>query len=303
MFRLVQLFLTVDTFLKAVLDASSQLAFGNAVSPTESSESDNSLSPSKPTLTRSLSELSQTRLSKTSSCEYNPTFSVRGATLARPEGYCLCLDTPFSPEQRLKQRLLAKALLPRLVMSTRKKCPLLHRFTAVDADEDEGQHHPSVHNPHAESNGRKQQHFPWEKRQRAIQFLNSDQSQAVKLITPPFDCGAVRAPITIFIIAAATEDGCFLSGRKSRFEFGHMYPLSNRDMMIDMSPICIATEPVGCEGQSLQPSRCNNHATDDDSGSSDEGDSSSCSDESLHCSCKFDSADPFHPKNTSIEGK
>jgi hypothetical protein len=32
---------------------------------------------------------------KIASHEYNPTYAVRGATLARPEGFCLCLDNDY----------------------------------------------------------------------------------------------------------------------------------------------------------------------------------------------------------------
>jgi hypothetical protein len=42
-------------------------------------------------------------------------------------------------------------------------------------------------------------------------------------------------------VAIATEDGCFLSGLRHRFEFGHLYPESAKDNLIERSPICICT--------------------------------------------------------------
>ena len=269
---------------------------------------------SNPTLSRSASELSQTRMSQVSSLNYKTTFSVRGATLARAEGYCLCLEDEFisqhcaqqktacidgwmthsvqeinnqhgskgtlSPPQRAKkQSIIARALLPKVIKSTRRKVPIMHRFLE-DADNDKGYRDKSIQDPH-ETN--LDDLFEWEKCQRAIQFLNCDRSQAVKLITPPFNCGGVKGPITIFIVAITTEDGCFLSGRKSRFEFGHMYPLSNRDMMVDMSPICIAS---------------GNHDTGADTSYS------SSEDPKTHCFCPFESSDPFNPtEGVTINGE
>ena len=272
---------------------------------------------SNPTLSRSASELSQTRMSQVSSLNYKPTFSVRGATLARAEGYCLCLDDEFisqhcaqqkaacidgttthsvqeinnqngsegtlSPHQKAKkQSTIAQALLPKVIKSTKRKAPIMYRF-AEDADNHKGNRDESIHDPHETKSDN---FFAWEKCQRAIQFLNCDRSQAVRLITPPFKCGGVQGPITIFIVGITTEDGCFLSGRKSRFEFGHMYPLSNRDMMIDMSPICIAS---------------GNHDAVADTSYSSSDDSNN---QSSHCSCPFESSDPFNPtEDVTINGK
>jgi hypothetical protein len=276
-------------------------------------------------LARSTSEASQTRISKVSTLQYNPTFSVRGATLARSEGFCLCLNDEYisqynakggagcidgwmnhsfeqltdqkngdekaqngtlSPRQRAKKQLtFARALLPRVLMSTKRKAPLMHRFDEQDGDVDKGHRDTSVHDPHTEDRATENTNFAWEKRQRAIQFLNCDKSQAVRLITPPFCCGAIQAPITMFIVAITTEDGCFVSGRNSRFEVGHMYPLNHRDMMVDMSPICIATGK-------------NDDVGADTSDSSDDSDQSS-----QHCLCNFDSSDPFNPTDAAISGR
>mmetsp|Transcript_36319 Transcript_36319/g.53085 ORF Transcript_36319/g.53085 Transcript_36319/m.53085 type:complete len:462 (+) Transcript_36319:3-1388(+) len=82
----------------------------------------------------------------------------------------------------------------------------------------------------------------WSTRSRCVQFLNANGTHAVFLRTLPFECGTVKGPITIFLVGVATEDGCFVSGLKRRCEIGHMYPTDARDMLIDMSPICIATD-------------------------------------------------------------
>jgi hypothetical protein len=204
----------------------------------------------------------------------------------------------LSPHQRKKkQNDLAKLLIPRVVLSTRRKFPLLHRFAETDAHENDVERQP----------------LAWEKRQRAVQFLNSDKSQAIKLITPPFDCGPTSGPITMFIVGITTEDGCFVSGRSSRFEFGHLYPLCARDMQFDMSPISIATGKMGvkdvvmndamdltndCIGNGRQlcaPLKIQNTSSDEDDSTSTD------SDRSMYCLCKFDSVDPFNRKDHSID--
>mmetsp|Transcript_21568 Transcript_21568/g.46912 ORF Transcript_21568/g.46912 Transcript_21568/m.46912 type:complete len:743 (+) Transcript_21568:139-2367(+) len=311
-------------FVTSVMDASSKLAIGNAISIAKQ--------PSSFALS---SASSSSKKAQTTSHEYNPTYAVRGATLARPEGFCLCADNDYiehattssnfqkpshaathcvpscidewmndyddnqhwplqknlglSPQQRKwKQNNLAKSLLPRMVMSTRWKYPLLHRFAEEDADTD-----IQV----------ERQPLPWEKRQRAVQFLNSDRSQAIKLITPHFECGPAQGPVTVFIVAITTEDGCFLSGRSSRFELGHLYPLSSRDMQTDMSPISIATgkkddvdDDAADRVVNGRRSTVGTHET-----SSDDDNDSTDSERSMHCLCKFDSGDPFNPKDLSIE--
>lgn len=188
------------------------------------------------------------------------TFAVRGCTLARPDGYCLRWDEDehdieaalkaeavgmanahFSGQggskddserrrreyrrrrarQLLKQRRrerkrVMRERLPRLVASTREKRP-----DYLDSNHGyDGQ------------GGR---------RQRCIQFLNANGTHAVRLRTTPFACGTIRSPVTIFCIGIATEDGCFVSGLRSRFELGHLYPTNPRDSLIDMSPVCLVT--------------------------------------------------------------
>lgn len=243
------------SFIHGVFDATSKLAFGKEIAPNATSSSlSTQHSPSH---------------------EYNTTFSVRGATLARPEGFCLCLDgdyiehthssnfqkpphastemtpsdvddwmveylddpslvdTGLTPNQRAKkQRDLGRVLLPRVIMSTRRKYPLLHRF--ADTDDDRKLTQPSIGNngnklprlDQINARGSPHKHLPFEKRQRAVQFLNPDRSQAVRMITPNFDCGPIHGPITAFVVAVSTEDGCFFSGRSCRYEFGHMVSFS-----------------------------------------------------------------------------
>ena len=247
------------SFVHGVFDATSKLAFGEDASPITTSSS---LSQSN----------SSSSTQNSPSHEYNTTFSVRGAALARPEGFCLCLDgdyiehthssnfqkpphasneltpsnvddwmieylddpslvdTGLSPTQRAKkQRDLGRILLPRVIMSTRRKYPLLHRF--ADTDDDHKLTQPSNGNKfprldQINSRGSPHKHLPFEKRQRSVQFLNPDRSQAVRMITPKFDCGPIHGPITAFVVAVSTEDGCFFSGRSCRYEFGHMVSFS-----------------------------------------------------------------------------
>ena len=184
---------------------------------------------------------------KIDSSKYNSTFAVRGASLARPDGYCICwdndsfgkfntsssnvdLDKPDEEQSSLlrknkqyrnnerkrlrkirKQKM--KLLLPRMVLSNKVKSPYL-------------------------KNGETP---PKGRRRRCLQFLNADGMYAVRMKTAPFDCGPVQTPITIICIGIATEDGCFVSGLEKRLELGHMYPQNMRDELIDMSPVCIAS--------------------------------------------------------------
>jgi hypothetical protein len=219
------------------------------------------------------------------------TFAVRGATLARPEGYCLCWDgsdagvaTNSSSNswraetqegflrsimmRKRRRQILQSEVLPRVLLSSKHKNPL---------------------NVEMES-----------KQQPCLQFLNASGSNAVRLFTPPFECGPLEGPITIFLVGIATEDGCFVSGLKRRCELGHMHPLNVRDAMIDMSPVCIATDyrrshpqRSGSPSESLLASRASRSYSDAESGA--DSDDSSCAansnrDEDMHCKCDFGEA-------------
>ena len=70
-----------------------------------------------------------------------------------------------------------------------------------------------------------------------VQFLNCDSSCSVTLKTNEFECGEVQQPVTIFLVGIALEDGCFLSGLKSSFEVGHLYPDSKLEAMVDCSSL------------------------------------------------------------------
>ena len=171
------------------------------------------------------------------------TVAVRGAVYARPLLFCLCWDADQAETELLTKqcylnsdvddphnsynvmdlnrgrgkmrRKRMKEALPRVQTSTVAKHSMLH-----DAEV-------------AIVNG---------SRQRCCQFLNADKSRAVGMSTPPFDCGPVEGPVTIFCVGIATEDGCFVSGIKSRFELGHLHGIDAMDKEIDMSPIAICAE-------------------------------------------------------------
>ncbi|GMI04787.1 hypothetical protein TrRE_jg8004, partial [Triparma retinervis] len=70
-----------------------------------------------------------------------------------------------------------------------------------------------------------------------VQFLNLDSTFAVRLRTTEFACGPVPQPVTMFVVGIASEDGCFVSGLRGRFEIGHMYPEDDLSEQMDMSPI------------------------------------------------------------------
>lgn len=230
-------------------------------------------------------------LAETQRLDVKATIAVRGATLARPEGYCLCWDSSDAAAstnhsnddwkaeshdgylrammvRKRKRQILQREVLPRVLLSSKHKNPL-----NVDMKS---------------------------KQQPCLQFLNATGSNAVRLFTPPFECGPLEGPITLFLVGIATEDGCFVSGLKRRCELGHMHPLSLRDAMIDMSPICIATDyqrmhpqRSGSPSESLfaGQSRSLSGRSGGDSGA-DSDDSSCALDTSregggLQCACEF----------------
>lgn len=225
--------------------------------------------------------------------ERKTTFAVRGCTFARPFGYCLCWEKKrkrfdsLSIESKLKSLSLnqnertqfnyrldqmnkeeeafeklklrrRRDCLPRVVMSTKAKYPDLQGYSGeIDGI-----------------------------RQRSIQFLNADKSSAVYMRTSPFDCGEVRGPVTMFVVAIALEDGCFISGLEHRYEFGHLYG-DQLDTEIEMSPICIATQCKSNDFRQVDQQRFSRNSIDsdfDDSGDSDESEDYIDS----HCRCKME---------------
>ena len=248
---------------------------------------------------------------KIDSYNYNSTFAVRGASLARPDGYCICWDNDSfgkfnnaasssssnvdldkrnypdneqssflnsknkryrnNEKRRLRKirKQKMKLLLPRMVMSNRVKIPYF-------------------------KNGESP---PKGRRQRCLQFLNADGMYAVRMRTAPFDCGPIQTPITIICIGIATEDGCFVSGLEQRLELGHMYPQNMRDELIDMSPVCIASNATedpddgnGFISESVKPGWLDN--TFDKFYTCQDSESSNCELDEAHnlpfdCSCTF----------------
>jgi hypothetical protein len=173
------------------------------------------------------------------------TYAVRGATYARPEGYCLCwdqdlLDTLYFSERETqdsraalrqqeweetrrrrnrRRKELQREVLPVVLWSKRPRG---------------GQQPPP---PMAKTTA-----HPLGILQPCIQFLNVDSSHSVRMFTPPFEGGPVSTPLTVFCVAIATEDACFFSGLRTHFELGHLYPVDENDILIERSPVCIAVE-------------------------------------------------------------
>jgi len=215
------------------------------------------------------------------------TFAVRGATLARPEGYCLCWEVDdlallvarkgtgnenptlnvrkqeldlLMKRRRRRRRDLQREVLPKVLNSAPKA--------------GEGRPQLGIEQP-------------------CIQFLNLDSSHAVRLFTPPFKPGPVPAPITVFCVGIATEDGCFMSGLKRRFELGHLYPETARDDLIERSPICLCSDAVKTSVQWEAASKRDEETEEKDA--SFNSDDSSCDmsmeaaggDPGFKCSCAF----------------
>lgn len=229
--------------------------------------------------------------------EHETTCAVRGATFARPEGYCLCCDKDSDAarneayeedwvdgwERLLRQSELngsriygyyrqrkwqhQRDVMPCVVLSTPQKCPLNGTIETTQ--------------------------------QPCIQFLNATRSHAVRLFTLPFQCGPLNGPVTILCVGIATEDGCFVSGLTRRFELGHMYPSTAQEDLVDMSAVCIATDQRNIEIENTAsnsipgpPSRSAsvsgrasiNHMDDDSSSCTEDGEQSV-----TNCTCPFNS--------------
>jgi hypothetical protein len=224
--------------------------------------------------------------------ERETTFAVRGAVFARPHLFCLCWDADHAESKltthlsnldqdeyeqtRNNYRLMdlkrrkrmhdkmrrtkMKEALPRVVMSTTVK-----NFALQD---------PTF----GLLEGR---------RQRSLQFLNADRSRAVYLRTPPFDCGPVQGPITMFCVGIATEDGCFVSGLNTRFELGHLHGIDEMDKSIDMSPICACAENSVPENTGGSFEACNIKSYSSDSSDSSSDDYQIKRKGSIFCQCKI----------------
>jgi hypothetical protein len=181
------------------------------------------------------------------------TYAVRGAIASRPESYCDCIDTDIEKlrtlrfatagndelknirfqeykesllRREIQRRELQRDVLPRIItriVSSTKN-------GVVERNGENGAHHHKLL--------QKEQNL----KHRCVQFLNANGGHAVCMLTPPFACGPLIEPVTIFCIGIATEDGCFLSGLHHRFELGHLYPNTEIAEISEQSPVCIATE-------------------------------------------------------------
>lgn len=190
-----------------------------------------------------------------------PTFAVRGASLARPEGYCCCMDLVRghrSSSWMSQRRDLQRDVLPRVL-----------RLSPTNG---------SSPRP-----------------QTAVQFLNASGSHAVCMITPPF-VQPLREPLTILLVGIATEDGCFVSGLRHRMEVGHLYP---RSPDMDWSGVCLAAA-AGYAAMAPSPALPYRFSSDDDgddTSQDDDADRDECKSKprsnsytslnSLKCRCAF----------------
>jgi hypothetical protein len=182
------------------------------------------------------------------------TFAVRGTTFARPHGYCLC----WAHEEEVEHFDSAKEESIVLEKSSDDYQMKLYKLKALKRREKRRRirmrdslprtclstlaKNPDLQGPYGQLEGR---------RQRCIQFLNAERNRAVYMRTHPFDCGPIQAPVTMFLVGIATEDGCFVSGLRRRFELGHLYGKDSLDSIVEMSPICIATDSSKLHDSSL----------------------------------------------------
>ena len=175
------------------------------------------------------------------------TYAVRGATVGRPESYCLCKDTLeeygdddatiklFQSEdlsgvmddvEEIRQRMDVSEEITLRLRSRydleREVLPRVEKKPLLDGS-----------------------------RQRCVQFLNASKGNAVCMMTPPFACGPIAEPITVIVVGIATEDGCFLSGLRTSLEIGHLHPEDSRIETTELSPVCVATR----SGSKVGPAR------------------------------------------------
>lgn len=212
------------------------------------------------------------------------TYAVRGATLARPEGYCLCWeqdDLPVparkgAPKESSSPDVWQQKERDELARRRRRRRRELQREVL-----------PKILNSAPRSLvGRPQLGID----QPCVQFLNLDNSHAVRLFTPPFKPGPVPTPITVLCVGIATEDGCFVSGLKQRFEMGHLYPETHGDDVIERSPICICTD-AGTAGSGSDKDGANKD-DEDGGGRGDKDESFNSDDSSCDMSMEAAGGDP-----------
>jgi hypothetical protein len=178
--------------------------------------------------------------------------AVRGATYARPEGYCLCWDQDINTLYNiLDQSGDSKALLRqqewenvRRRRNQRRRELQREVLPTVQWSRRRENAQPSDNN-NTSSAMVNSAMAPSGILQPCVQFLNSDSRHAVRLFTPPFPEGPVSTPLTVFVVAIATEDGCFFSGLKNKFEMGHLYPATADEMLVERSPITLCAEYQG----------------------------------------------------------
>ena len=280
--------------------------------------------------TSEITDKSTKTSSKFSKCnETLSSYAVRGTTLARPDGFCLCwdkLDFKDPKELRSKSDDLDEN---KKKLHSYRICKLKHqkRMQRRRRKERLREYLPRMvlSNKIKSSGLQNEQGNVQGKSQRCLQFLNADGSRAVCVRTPPFACGPVYS-VTMFCIGIATEDGCFVSGLRNRFELGHMHPQSKFDESNDFSAICLATDchidknatkssvldsknafqnnsshSSECDCASSESTKKSFHSSDDNSSSAESSDSRDRRDfqGEVCCSCRF----KMHAFNNSNDNK
>lgn len=181
---------------------------------------------------------------------YKPhcSFAVRGATYARPEGYCLCWDddalfSSFRSSSVAGENGATSLVKQQAWEGERKRLHTRRR-------ELQRQNLPVVLWSEATRDSKSAKHdresttVPMGILQPCIQFLNINANNAIRMFTPPFD-SPVATPVTVFCVAIATEDGCFFSGHNNVFELGHMYPPNDEDAITERSPVMLCADYKG----------------------------------------------------------
>jgi hypothetical protein len=223
---------------------------------------------------------------------YTTTCAVRGATVARPEHYCLCFEDESSVSMGTDD--FSFGYSPSVV-----RC--MDNTISKDCCSFDDSDRAAVYikQCHQSLDSQTKQildiYVPrcvevvsasLENNRQCVQFLNSSGSHAVCMATPPFKCGPTPEPITVFCVGVAIEDGCFMSSLNHPFEIGHIFPADNITECTERSSICLST--VAWNDSFLHSDVSSRDTTTWHSDSGDiAGDENGLSTRSSKCGCSF----------------
>lgn len=223
------------------------------------------------------------------------TSAVRGATVARAESYCFCVEVEDSLEETARTVSAGSHSGASAMRTTRAS-------SARTEQERIRMEHQQLAALQTKARIRELQLDVLPRvmvRSRSgkacLQFLNGPGSHAVCMMTPRFATGSIPEPVTILLVGMASEDGCFVSGLRERFELGYLYPSDRLSEITERSSICLATDIIPAKNNdpstSFSGSQSDAQAQSLDTSLSMHDDSEDGSDQQFEeekCHCVFD---------------